>query len=75
MKRVFLMIITVSVLPFYAMADTWVNGYQRQDGTYVQGHYKSDRDNNPYNNYSTTGNVNPYTGKQGHKNPYSSYGN
>lgn len=45
-------------------ADEYVRGYTRKDGTYVQPHYRSDRDGNPYNNYSYPGNVNPYTGKQ-----------
>jgi hypothetical protein len=46
-----------------AFADVWVNGYTRSNGTYVQGHYRSSPDGNPYNNYSYPGNVNPYTGK------------
>ncbi len=49
--------------------DTWVNGYYRGDGTYVQGHYRSAPDGNPYNNYSTEGNVNPYTGATGTARP------
>lgn len=61
-------------------ADTYVNGYTRRDGTYVQGHYRSSADSSRLNNYSTRGNYNPYTGQQGYKNPYStnysnSYGN
>jgi hypothetical protein len=44
------------------LADVWVNGYTRSNGTYVQGHYRSSPDGNPYNNYSFPGNTNPYTG-------------
>jgi len=51
-------------------ADTHVNGYYRKDGTYVKPHYRSDADSNPFNNYSTKGNVNPYTGQRGTVNPY-----
>ncbi len=53
-------------------ADTWVNGYTKKNGTFVQGHYRSSPDNNPYNNWSTKGNVNPYTGRIGTRNvnPY-----
>jgi hypothetical protein len=40
-----------------------VRGYYRKDGTYVQPHYRSRPDGNPYNNYSYPGNTNPYTGK------------
>lgn len=50
-----------------AAYDTYVNGYTRKDGTHVQGHYRTRPDSNPYNNYSTEGNVNPYTGKSGTK--------
>lgn len=46
-----------------AAAQTYVDGYTRKDGTYVQGHWRSDPDNSPYNNYSYPGNTNPYTGK------------
>jgi len=49
-------------------ADVWVNPYLRKDGTNVPGHYRSDPDGNPNNNWSTEGNVNPYTLKPGYKN-------
>lgn len=48
-----------------ALADTFVNGHFRSDGTYVQPHYRSTPDGNFYNNWSTYGNVNPYTGQWG----------
>ena len=41
-----------------------VNGYYRRNGTYVNGYERSERDDNPYNNYSFPGNTNPYTGVQ-----------
>src|SRR6185369_4788225 len=44
-----------------------VNGYFKSNGTYVQPHYRSAPDGNFNNNWSTKGNVNPYTGKQGTK--------
>lgn len=55
-----------------AFADTAVQGYFRQDGTYVDPHYRSNPDGRSYNNYSTQGNVNPYTGRSGTVDPYSS---
>lgn len=54
----------------FAHADTYVQGHTRKDGAYVQGHYRSDNDGNKFNNYSTQGNVNPYTGQAGTVNPY-----
>jgi len=50
-------------------ADVRVKGYYRKDGTYVRGHYRSDPDGNPYNNWSYPGNINPYTGKVAPGNP------
>lgn len=52
------------------VADTYVKGYTRRDGTYVQPHYRSDSNNTKLDNYSTRGNINPYTGKYGTKDPY-----
>jgi hypothetical protein len=48
-----------------AEADTYVRGYFRSNGTYVQPHYRSNPDGNFYNNWSTKPNVNPYTGYTG----------
>lgn len=45
--------------------DTYVKPYVRKDGTHVQGHYRTAPDNTVHNNYSTKGNINPYTGKEG----------
>ncbi len=51
-----------------------VKGYYRSNGTYVAPHYRSAPDGNFYNNWSTKGNVNPYTGKPGTRvTPPSSY--
>lgn len=43
----------------------WVNGYQRRDGTYVPGHWRSAPDGDPWNNWSSYPNVNPSTGQPG----------
>lgn len=42
-----------------------VRGYTRSDGTYVAPHMRSAPDGNFSNNWSTRGNTNPYTGKEG----------
>lgn len=41
------------------------NGYTRSDGTYVQGHYKTNSNSTNHDNFSTSGNVNIYTGSVG----------
>lgn len=51
----------------FVFADTWVNGYTRKDGTYVPGHWRTDPNTTRDDNYSTEGNVNPYTGTPGTK--------
>ncbi len=42
-----------------------VRGYFRKDGTYVQPHFRSATDGKFWNNWTTKGNVNPYTGRLG----------
>jgi parvulin-like peptidyl-prolyl isomerase len=48
-----------------AFAQVHVNGYTRQNGTYVAPHYRTAPNNTISDNYSTQGNVNPYTGRAG----------
>lgn len=56
-----------------SLADTYVQGYARSDGTYVQGYMRSSPDSHKYNNYSSEGNSNPYTGEKGtQRNEFSS---
>lgn len=70
-------LITISLLSLFlatallniADAAVRVSGYYRKNGTYVQPHYRSNPDGNPYNNYSYPGNTNPYTGKVAGGNP------
>lgn len=44
---------------------TFVNGYTKSNGTYVQGHYRSSKNSTNHDNYSTSRNYNPYTGSAG----------
>jgi hypothetical protein len=46
-----------------------VNGYFRNDGTYVAPYYRSSPDSSYNNNYSVSPNVNPYTLKSGTLSP------
>lgn len=70
----FFIVLTFSMFSsIEANADTWVNGYTKSNGTVVQGHYRSSPNNTRYDNWSSRGNVNPYTGRVGTRNP-SSFG-
>ena len=40
-------------------------GYTRSNGTYVQGHYKTNSNRTNHDNFSTRGNYNTYTGSTG----------
>lgn len=67
MKKLFFLIafLFITALSF-AQQQVWVNGYTRSNGTYVQGHYRTAPDRTRNNNWSTVGNTNPHTGKQGY---------
>ena len=65
MKKIIISIVFVLTLINTVSADVWVDGYFRSDGTYVQGHYRSSPDSSVTNNWSYSGNVNPYTGEIG----------
>lgn len=43
-----------------ANADVYVRDHFRSNGTYVGAHYRSNPDGNRSNNWSTSGNYNPY---------------
>jgi len=64
-KLLALIVLAAFVLPFAADAATRVRGYTTKSGSYVAPHYRSSSDGARYNNWSTKGNVNPYTGKRG----------
>lgn len=42
-----------------------VSGYARKDGTYVAPHARTNSDGARNNNWTTQGNTNPHTGKDG----------
>ena len=50
-----------------AMADTYVQGYTKSNGTYVQPHMRSSPNSIKMDNYSSQGNANPYTGQRGYE--------
>jgi len=60
-SRISLLILTAGA----ASAQVHVDGYTKKDGTYVAPHERTAPNSTKADNYSTQGNVNPYTGKAG----------
>lgn len=69
MKLKPIILITAFLAAPAVSADTYVDGYIRSDGTYVEPHIRSSPNNSKLDNYSTRGNTNPYTGERGTKSP------
>ena len=73
-----LLLATAFITPRLALAaePVWVRGYVRpSSGTYVAPHFRSAPDGNFYNNWSTKGNINPFTGAAGTRvTPLPNYG-
>lgn len=75
MKKLFLtLLLFVGILSFTASAEartTHVKGYYKpSSGRYVTPHYKTTPNRSKFDNFSTKGNYNPYTGKKGTVNPF-----
>lgn len=49
-----------------------VRGYTRANVTYVAPHMQTNPNGTKLDNWSTRGNVNPYNGKEGTRDPYAS---
>ncbi len=47
-------------------ADQYVQPYVRSDGTFVSGYMRSEPNAYKFDNYSSRGNTNPYTGNPGY---------
>lgn len=54
----------------------YVEGYTKDNGTYVEGYYRTKANDYNLDNFSAEGNYNPYTGEYGdveYDSPYNSY--
>ena len=66
MKKIFIFIfITLISITSVEARDVAVRGYTKDNGTYVEPHYRSSHNQYKNDNWSTSGNSNPYTGKSG----------
>ncbi len=60
-------VFSASSFAVHAQSTTRVDGYTKRDGTYVAPHTRTSPNSTKSDNYSTQGNTNPWTGKQGTK--------
>ena len=61
----------VSFVPSAEARTTRVKGYYKPSiGRYVAPHYKTTPNRSKFDNYSTKGNFNPFTGQKGKINPF-----
>ncbi len=65
-----LIVLVISVSQAHAKSSHRVRSYTKKSGAYVTPHRKTNPDKSKFNNYSTKGNYNPYTGKKGTKDPF-----
>ena len=71
-KMKFIFLVAALLAANVALADNYVNGYTKSNGTYVQPHMRSEPNQYKSDNYSSQGNSNPYTNQAGSKpNEYS----
>ncbi len=69
MKKL-MVVLVLTLFNITVYASVYVHGYTRSNGTYVAPYYRSSPNNSVYDNWSTKGNINPYTGQEGTKYPY-----
>lgn len=68
MKKILTLVVALIMIFGFSLvvdAATYVRGYTRSNGTYVQPYYRSTSNYTKADNYSSYGNYNPYTGKKG----------
>lgn len=78
MKKYFGYIIVILVTVIFLFTNTpqvnaisRIRGYYKPSrGTYVMPHYRSSPNRSKFDNWSTKGNINPFTGKRGYKSPF-----
>jgi len=78
MKKLFLVVaLLIGLLSFSVSVEartTKVRGYYKPStGRYVAPHYKTSPNKYRFDNWSTKGNYNPYTGKKGSTSLFKSY--
>jgi hypothetical protein len=64
-RKILLIVLLFAPIAAFAASSHSVRGYTKKDGTYIQPHRQTNPDQLRRNNYSSEGNYNPNTGKEG----------
>ena len=70
MKKILIIFALVGLFLFFGVREAEaarVRGYSRRNGTYIQPHYRSNPNSYKWDNWSSRGNTNPWTGKRGYR--------
>lgn len=70
MKKTLFIIAVFCLINYETNATRFVRGYHRKNGTYVAPSYRTRANSTRWDNYSTKGNTNPYSGRKGYKSPW-----
>ncbi|GIW66107.1 MAG: hypothetical protein KatS3mg095_0005 [Candidatus Parcubacteria bacterium] len=64
-----ILLFLIAILSLSSIAEAYVRvrGYFRRDGTYIMPHYRTYPNRIKWDNWSSSGNYNPFTGKRGYK--------
>jgi len=71
-KIVFMAALAMVATAALAQGSHYRSGYVTRNGTYVAPSYATNPNSSRFDNYSTRGNVNPYSGRVGTVDPYRS---
>lgn len=58
-------VLTLVASSSFAQSFVWQDGYFRSNGTFVTGHFKTVSNGTNWDNFSTLGNINLFTGSYG----------
>ena len=67
MKKELLFLVLAAISTIGEARSTSVRGYVKRDGSFVMPHMRTTPNSTRFDNWSTQGNFNPYTGKEGTK--------
>ena len=70
MKKILFIIAISCLINSEINATRFVRGYYKKNGTYVAPSYRTRANSTKWDNYSTKGNSNPYSGRKGYKSPW-----